>query len=179
MTLLLLMDQGAPDAMQVADRFHLLQNFTQSLEQALSSHTAILNAVHTAQRLADAPAGAAVMIAPATPPQPDAQQRAAQKRAQRLKAYQKMRQLHEQGWSTKAIAQNVKLSSRTVQRYLSSSTFPERQGRSDRGRSGLNPYKPYLLQQYNQGRTQVKGLFREIQKQGYQGSYMTVSRYVR
>lgn len=73
----------------------------------------------------------------------------------------------------------MKLSSRTLQRYLSSPAFPERQGRSDKGRSLLNPYKPYLLQQYNQGRRQGKVLFREIQKQGYRGSYMTVSRYVR
>jgi transposase len=66
-----------------------------------------------------------------------------------------------------------------VQRYLLCPHFPERQGRSDQGRSRLNPYKAYLLQQYNQGRTQVKVLFREIQNQGYKGSYMTVTRYVR
>ncbi len=57
--------------------------------------------------------------------------------------------------------------------------FPERQERSDRGRSLLNPYKPYLLQQYNQGHRQVKSLFRSIQKQGYTGSYRTVTRYIR
>jgi transposase len=173
------MDQGAPQAIQVADRFHLMQNFTQALEQAFSPHTALLHAIDTAQRVSAAPAGAVVMIAPATPPQRDARQRAEQKRVQRLKAYQKMRQLHQQGFSTRAIAQKVKLSSRTVERYLSSPTFPERQGRSDRGRSLLNPYKPYLLEQYNQGHKQVKRLFWEIQKQGYSGSYMTVSRYVR
>lgn len=173
------MNQGAPQAMQIADRFHLLQNFTQVLEQTLSPHTAVLDAVDTAQRLADAPDGATVMIAPATSPQLDAQQRALQKRAQRLKTYQKVWRLHQQGWSTGAIAKKVKLSSRTVQHYLKTTSFPERQGRSDRGRSLLNPYKPYLLEQYNQGHRQVKVLFREIQKQGYGGSYMTVSRYVR
>jgi transposase len=163
------------------DSFHLMQNFTQALERTWSPHTALLHAVDTAHRLtaAAAPVDAVMMIAPATLPQLDARQRAEQKRAQRLKAYQNMRQLHQQGWSTRAIAQNVRLSSRTVQRYLSSPTFPERQGRSDRGRSLLNPYKPYLLQQYNQGRRQVNVLFGEIQKQGYSGSYQTVSRYVR
>lgn len=173
------MDQGAPHALQVADRFHLLQNLTQALEQALGNQAAVLKAVDTAQRLADAPAGASVMLAPATPAQPDAQHRAEQKRAQRLKAYKQIWQLHTKGWSTRAIAQQVRLSSRTVQRYLSLSSFPERQGRSDRGRSLLNPYKSYLLEQYNQGRRQVKVLFGELQKQGYSGGYMTVSRYVR
>ncbi len=98
------MDQGAPQAIQVADRFHLLQNFTQVLEQALNQHSGVLNSVDTAQRLAAAPSGTAVMIAPATSP-PDARQRAEQKRSQRLKAYQKSQQLHQQGWSTRAIAQ--------------------------------------------------------------------------
>jgi transposase len=64
-------------------------------------------------------------------------------------------------------------------RYLLITSFPERQGRSDKGRSLLNPYKNYLLQQYNQGRRQVKVLFREVQTQGYRGSYVTVTRYVR
>lgn len=173
------MSQGAPNAIQVADRFHLLKNLTEGLEQVLGTHGAVLKAVDMAQRLADAPEGAAVMIAAATPTQPDAQQRAEQRRAQRLKTYHKVWQLHEEGWSNGAIANKVKLSSRTVQRYLSTSSFPERQGRSDRGRSLLNPYQAYLLQQYHQGRRQVKVLFREIQKQGYSGSYMTVSRYVR
>ncbi len=173
------MDQGAPQAMQVADRFHLLQNLAQVLEQALGNQVGILNAVDTAQRLSVVPDGAVVMVAPATPPQPDARQRAKQKRAQRLKTYQKVWQLYEKGWATGAIAEKVKLSTRTVQTYLKTTSFPERQGRSDRGRSLLNPYKPYLLEQYNQGRRQVKVLFWEIQKQGYSGSYMTVSRYIR
>jgi transposase len=172
------MSQGAPAAIQVADRFHLLQNLTEVLEQTLSPQGAILKAVDTAQRLADAPDGAVVVLANQAPAQPDAQQRAEGRRQSRLKTYQKVWQLHQQGWSSRAIAQKVKLSSRTVQRYLLTPNFPERQGRSDRGRSLLNPYKASLLQQYNQGCRQVKRLFGEIQAQGYTGSYQTVARYV-
>ena len=172
------MSRGAPSAIQVADRFHLLQNLTEVLEQTLSTQGALLKAVDTAHRLAEAPDGAVVVQANQVA-QPNAQQRAAGRRKSRLKTYQKVWQLHQQGWSSTAIAQKVKLSSRTVQRYLLSPHFPERQGRSDKGRSRLNPYKAYLLEHYNQGRTQVKVLFQEIGSQGYQGSYQTVARYVR
>lgn len=173
------MSQGAPSAIQVADRFHLLQNLTQVLEQALSSHSAVLKEVDSKQRLAEAAKGAVVVLASQTPTQPNLQQRTEQRRQNRLKTYQKVWQLHQQGWSLKAIAHKVEISTRTVQRYLQTPSFPERQGRSDQGRSLLNPYKAYLLQQYNQERRQVKVLFREIKTQGYSGSYQTVARYVR
>lgn len=65
-----------------------------------------------------------------------------------------------------------------MQRYLLTPGFPERQGRSDKGRSLLNPYKGYLIEQYNQGRRQLKPLLGEIQSQGYTGSYQTLARYV-
>ena len=62
---------------------------------------------------------------------------------------------------------------------LSDPQFRERQGRSDRGRSKLDPYKDYLVQQWNQKSYETKQLFEEIQKQGYSGSYDTVARYTR
>lgn len=66
-----------------------------------------------------------------------------------------------------------------MQRYLSRPTFPERQGRSDQGRSLLNPYKDYLLNRWNNdGVHEIMTLFRELQQQGYGGSYMTVRRYI-
>jgi transposase len=46
------MSQGAPNAIQVADRFHLLQNLAAVLEQALGTHHPALKTVDTAQRLA-------------------------------------------------------------------------------------------------------------------------------
>ena len=149
------MNQGAPSAIQVADRFHLLQNLTQVLEQALHSHGAILKAVDTEQRLAESPEGTVVVLAKQVSTSVDAQQRTQARRAKRLKAYQQVGQLHQRGWSLKAIASKVGLSTRTVQRYLLTPSFPERQGRSDKGRSLLNPYKAYLLGQYNQGHRQV------------------------
>lgn len=174
------MTEGAPKAIQVADRFHLLQNLAEVLEQVLGAQGKALKAVDTAQRLALATKVEGVRVVPIGPPAtpPKLQQLSQQRRAQRWQAYQRVWELHHQGWSTAAIAQQVGLSSRTVRRYLSTSRFPERQSRSDRGTSLINPYQGYLLQQWNQGHRRVKRLFREIQQQGYSGSYMTVNRYV-
>ena len=64
-------------------------------------------------------------------------------------------------------------------RYLGASQFPERKGRSDRGRSLIDPYKDYLLERWNAGCYEGKQLFQEMQKIGYRGSYATVARYAK
>lgn len=64
-------------------------------------------------------------------------------------------------------------------RYLRTPSFPERQGRSDRGRSVLSPYKEYILKRWNEGCYDTKELFEKIRRRGYSGSYDTVARYSR
>jgi transposase len=86
---------------------------------------------------------------------------------------------HQQGWTLDAMAQQVGISRRTVQRYLQYPTFPERQPRHDRDRSCLDPYKPVLLAGWNHGCRNGAHLFRMIQGQGFQGRYGMVALYVR
>jgi transposase len=86
---------------------------------------------------------------------------------------------YRQGWTQDAIAQQVGLSRRTVQRYLQSPTFPERQPRHGRGRSILDPYKATLLAGWNNGCRNGWHLFRTIRSQGFQGQYGIVALYVR
>src|SRR5437660_14204 len=68
--------QGAPQATQVADRFHLLQNLRETLDEVFTAHHQILNAVHAVQPSPPVvrPDGA---VALPVPPQGHAQGRAA------------------------------------------------------------------------------------------------------
>jgi transposase len=77
------------------------------------------------------------------------------------------------------MAAQVGLSRRTVQRYLQSPTFPERQPRHGRDRSTLDPYKATLLAGWNNGCRNGWHLFRTIRSQGFQGQYGIVALYVR
>ena len=53
-----------------------------------------------------------------------------------------------------------------------------RQGRSDAGHSRLlDPWKPLILQRWNDGCRHSRRLFYELQRQGYRGSYPTLARY--
>ena len=78
------------------------------------------------------------------------------------------------------MAQHLGMSLRTGQRDLQSATCAGRKRRRDRGtRRVLNPYKPSLLERWNAGCHPALQLCRDLQPQGYTGSYGRVAAYAR
>jgi len=171
---------GAPNATQVADRFHLLQNLAEALEPVFTTHDRALQAVNAAMRQLPVPLpDGTVAVAVPPPPTPPAEEaRAAQRAARRQARYDTVWALHRQGWSTAAIAAQVGCSRRTIERYLHMPTWPVPQHRRHYGRSILNPYKAYLLERWNAGCHTAIQLFQELQARGYSGSYRRVTAYV-
>ena len=173
--------QGVPDAIQVADRFHLLQNLAETLYQVFGTHHQALKAVDEAFSLASVTQtdGTVVVRVPRPSREEEAQHLVEQRRTTRLSIYQQVWELHRSGWKAKAIARKLGIGVTTVFRYLRTSTFPEPQPRTSRGRSILVPYQKYILQRWNEGCREALVLFQEIEQQGYTGSYDTVARYTR
>ncbi len=169
--------QGAPAATQVADRFHLLQNLAEVLAQVFTTQSNALEAVNAAVRQQPVPLPDGTVAMPVPPPRTPAlaEQQAAQRAAHRQATYDGVWTLHRQGWTVAAIATQVGRSRRTIERYLRTPTWPVRQHRSHYGRSVLNPYKAYLLERWNAGCRTAMQLFRELQPQGYTGSYRRVA----
>ena len=170
--------QGAPQAIQVADRFHLLQNLAETLTQLFNRHSPAFQVVNAAaaQRPHTQPDGSVVVpVLPAAPPR-HAQVQAAHSRSRRLARHEQIWALHRQGWTGQAIARQLRIGKSTVFRYLRSPTFAERTY-TRRGHSILHPYKDLLLQYWNQGCHDALQVFHRLQQQGYRGSYATVARY--
>ena len=163
---------GAPAAIQVADRFHLLQNLAEALEQVFSSHSTALKAVNDAMRQVPVSQQDGIPVAPVPWPLVPylVQAKAARRRARRVALYEQIWTLRRQGASGQAIARQLGIGRCTVFRYLRVSGFPERKARSDRGRSVLTPYKAYLLQRWNDGCHEALRLFEELKSHGYSGS---------
>jgi len=172
------MTQGAPDAIQVADRFHLVHNLGESLEQVFNSYRAELKAVEHKQHKTFTSATTVVVIAqPTATAQAQAQTQTAYQ--QRVGQQQDIKKLYEQGWLQTEIAQTVGVSVRTVQRFLALPDFPSTPTRKRTfGKSVLDPYKPMLLEWWHEGIRQPKTLLALLQTQGYSGSDRTLTRYI-
>jgi transposase len=134
--------QGAPDAIQVADRFHLLQHLAEALDQIFNAQRSTLEAVNAALRGPPVPRPDGTVAVPVPPPSPPrmAQELAHQRQARRLALHQQLWGFHQQGWPAWAIAQQLGLGKNPVFRSLRMATLPERQRRADRGRSILTPH---------------------------------------
>jgi transposase len=155
---------GAPDAIQVADRWHLFRNLTDALQKILERQHARLRR-------------AAVRAARATAPEPQssegalprAEQRRQATRARRLARYQEVVALNRKGLSHSEIGRLVGIERRTVLRWLQHGSFPERKEHAPKQRL-LDPFLPYLQQRWNDGVRNAALLFREIRSQGYRGT---------
>jgi len=169
---------GAPEAVQVADRFHLLQNLAEALELVFSTHAADLHAAEQARRDAVLAEHGTVPIAPSEP-QAKAKVLAAGRRERRLARHGQVWALYRQGWSGEKIAPHLGISRTTVYRHLRSEMFPERKGRSDAGHSQLDAWRHVVLEHWNGDRRNSRKMFQDLQQRGYRGSYPTLARYLR
>jgi transposase len=173
--------QGAPDAVQVADRFHLLANGGELLERVLGSRRAALRQAGAAvdqaisQSLPAEPETATA--SPLPPGRVRAQERQHERRAQRLARYDAVMALHQQGHSQAAISRQTRLGRKTVRRYLRAGAFPERAAPPGRP-TMLAPYEPYLRTRWTVGCHNAHQLWREIRSQGFPGQPANVRRYL-
>ncbi len=183
---------GAPEAVQVADRWHLVDNLADVLEEFFRAKGDCLAAA-TAALIAPPPPEHEAAAAPAPVdtvyqgkrrhPQPDrgrerqtavAEAGVARRRAK----YEQARALHAQGATIAAIARTVGIGRRTVYRYLRQDP-PTRKRRADAGqRRVITPFEPYLLKRWAEGCRTATVLWREIQSQGFAYSLTNVQRFV-
>ncbi len=88
--------KGAPDAIQIADRFHLFVNFSEAVERVLESKRQELQVpLHTEIPAAEKDLGH-------TKPETAAQRTKTARRCRRLERYQQMLELHKSGHSQKS-----------------------------------------------------------------------------
>lgn len=177
---------GAPDALQIADRWHVIRNLSEALEKLLIRQRHLI-------REATNP----VIERPQPPPRPESESKSQpievappsqsffpgrvpkeviKRRNQKAMLYDEVIELKRKGFTNQEIAKRVGKSCRTILRWLKQGEYRE-QVRHRRSR--LDPHFSYLAQRWNEGCHNVMKLWREIIDRGYRGSYSSLYHYLR
>jgi transposase len=178
--------QGAPDAIQVADRWHLLKNLRGAIEVELCQRPSLpwsppLPEADTTPSgppdapVREAPSALHVLEAPEAPVGPRADVARAARRAQRLAQYERARALRDEGYTWAVVAQQVGVAQRTLRYWFARQGFPERRRRTG-DRSSLAPYRAFLRQRWEAGEHSATQLWHEVRAQGFRGGYRSVAR---
>jgi transposase len=173
--------RGAPQAMQVLDRWHLCRNLAQALERCLERQPGTLRAAADRRTLTAQPLTAPPDELPETPPNPTrpttrAERESAERRATRLARYAEVCRLSADGVAMGAIARRLGISHKTVRRHLAAGHFRERAARPP-SPTLLDPYRAYLDVRWASGCHNGLQLYREVGDRGYTGSRGAIARY--
>jgi transposase len=177
--------KGAPQAIQVADRFHLLCNITQAMQRLLDRLAVALRRSQISEAAlskdlsstgsADVPSEATVPAC--DPPRLNQLQQQSQQRRERRKArYEAVRAAHQRGLTQRAIARELDMTRKTVRRFLQAADFPERV--SSRRRTALEPHREYLEKRWADGCHNASQLWRELRQRGYPGQFGRVKQFL-
>ena len=174
---------GAPQAKQVADRWHLLRNLGEAMERLTAQHSSHLR--QAAKQMQPTPNVPFVEEAPPVEPVeevppvrlPSSEQQRLQRCQQREELYHQIKALRQQHRTVQSIAAETGVSKRTVQRFLRAEQFPAR-ARRRRPPRNTAPYEAYLRQRVEAGCQNAAQLYREVKAQGYKGGYVCISAVV-
>lgn len=173
-------EAGNPQALQIADRFHLLQNATEMLVRLFTNKPHLLPRIQLetehvceADRMPDATPG-------------DGQVSCTVIEATELTAYQEthvfgpaeerfvqVKALQQSGVSQRAIARQLQIDRRTVSKYFELESHAQVRRRR---RRQIDPYLAFLHKRWEEGVTNRVQLYAELVAQGFTGSLVALYR---
>ncbi|MEU0817477.1 ISL3 family transposase [Streptomyces mirabilis] len=163
--------RGAPQALQVADRWHLWHNLGEAAEKCVYRHRGCLRP----------------MPAPPDEPHEEAEPTVSSPWPTGHRFVERTRAKHATvhallaaGHSKRSVARQLGMGLNTIMRF-SRATTPEElfTGQWQNRATRLDAFKPYLDQRWQDGCTNAWKLWEEISEQGYPDGYSSVRDYVR
>src|SRR6266568_4395159 len=165
---------GAPQATQVADRWHIISNLGDAVEEFL---------IRAHIRLEDGKAPLGESQEPDKPlssfsATPASQRKSQARLLRKWKLYQRVQELHTSGMSLRKIGEELGLARNTVRKYFRQPPEPPLPTPRPLRASQLDPYEDYLLERWSQGERNAAQLYREISARGYRGAATMVRAYI-
>jgi transposase len=162
---------GAPSAVQVADRWHLWHNLAEHTAKAVARHRACLKQIAAAADQAQPPPEP-IAAAAAVPPAES--WLAARMRDQ----HAAVQALAARGLGLRAIARELGVDRKTVRRFAHAATGDEAVARAISRPTVLDRYQLHLHRRWTEGCHDAAVLHAEITALGYRGSLRTIYRYL-
>jgi transposase len=160
--------RAAPNAVQVADRFHLLKNLKDVVARIFRQHADVLDLVPSPashhQRLTNL--------------RLDRQASKERTKEQMRNLFESIRTLSKKGMKNSQIARALKVHRHTVEKYLAFKAPPKRRHYAKKA-SAIAPYEDYILKRWSEGCRNATQIWKEIAAQGYPGAYQNVVRITR
>lgn len=166
--------RAAPQAVQVADRWHLLRNLSEALGHALAPHHRLFSHPERTSRPAD-PKPATARIAPWSQREILVQEANRERRQERWKQVREL--FLKTGASDRELAQQLDLDHRTVRKFRTAEVYPEAKPRVRE--SMVDDYANYLDQRLSDGCRSSTRLWRELREHGFQGQVNAVRYWLR
>jgi len=165
--------QGAPNAVQVCDRWHLLRNLGDAVQAVVGRHHADIRRVSRHMAEETAALAASMPTAAPDPVTPTAAERRSQASyARRQARYEEAVRLKAMGMPLKRIAATIGVERKTVRRWLRAGGIPL--WRQPRRIGLLGRYAEHLSRRWNEGCRNAAQLWRELVALGFTGCPGTV-----
>lgn len=151
-------NKGAPQAVQVTDRWHLLKNLGEAVRKVIDREYAVMKKVRTVYQETKQ-----VKI---EPPKSLASERQHEK-------FRQVKKMLKEGFSIKEIARTFKMSRITIRKYRHCEELPRRNYPSH---SGLEKHLNFIKKRLKEvPELQLKQLLTELTDRGYPGAYSILS----
>jgi len=155
---------GAPDALQVADRWHLLKNLGEAIRKQLDREYSVLKELRDeviAENKYNNKSKKGIKY-----------QTVKNNPLDRYRErFREVKQLYSDGQSILSIAKRFKMSRQTVKKYIAIHSLPKKSSYNQ-----LDKHMVYIKERLLQEPSlQLRDLWYELQQQGYNGAYTTLS----
>ena len=165
--------RALPQAVQVADRWHLLRNLSEALRHALTPHHRLFSQATRAGRIDPAPS-----TNTSVPPWSERERKTQQaNRQRRYERWKQVREMLKTGASDRELRRQLDLDHRTVKKFRNAEAYPEAASRVRQ--SIVDDYAAYLDQRLREGCRSSTRLWRELRKKGFVGQVNSVRYWLR
>jgi len=173
---------GAPQAIQVADRWHLLRNSTDALAKVIEPRQKEINSAiasvaieRTEPATRQVDTRNSISSESTAGGSPQTAQRAVP--ADKAAKYEAVVELSKKGHSQRAITRLTRLNRKRVARYLASDNYPVR--RTSPRKKRVSRFKDQIEGFIESGIDNITEIHRRLTEQGFTGSYYMVRRYLK